>query len=101
LDHTTPDQIERYGGQPNKQAADFLTTYEPGRMIWNGYTGAAAWMLRQALEGVVGARLKDNQVQLPSDLTEPRGGLQVHSVTRDLTTSPLGESSRGETPLPL
>lgn len=89
LEHTTPDQIERYGGQPNKQAADFLTTYEPGRMIWNGYTGAAAWMLRQAMEGVVGARLEGNQVRLPKDLSEPHGGLQVHRVTRNLTGSPF------------
>ncbi|MEI8139665.1 MAG: hypothetical protein WCI03_07345 [bacterium] len=89
LEHTTPDQIERYGGQPNKQAADFLTTYEPGRMIWNGYTGAAAWMLRQALEGVVGAKLKDNQVHLPIDFTEPRGELRVLKVSRNLTESPL------------
>ena len=28
-------------GQPNKQAADMVTTFDPGRMIWNGYTGAA------------------------------------------------------------
>jgi len=92
LEHTTPDQIERYGGQPNKQAADFLTTYEPGRMIWNGYTGAAAWMLRQALEGVVGGRLEGNQVRLPRDLSQPCGGLQVLKVSRDLTKSPLGRS---------
>jgi len=89
LEHTTPDQIERYGGQPNKQAADFLTTFDAGRMIWNGYTGAAAWMLRQALEGVVGARLEGNHVRLPNDLSEPRGGLQVHSVVRDLENSPF------------
>ncbi len=90
LDHTTPDQIERYGGQPNKQAADFLTTFDSGRMIWNGYTGAAAWMLRQAMEGVVGARLVGNQVQLPPDWTAPAGGLSVVKVTRDLAASPFG-----------
>ena len=47
-------EIETYGGQPNKQAADMVTTFDPGRMIWNGYTGAAGWMFRQALEGVLG-----------------------------------------------
>jgi cyclic beta-1,2-glucan synthetase len=89
LDHTTPDQIERYGGQPNKQPADLLTTFDAGRMIWNGYTGAAAWMFRQALEGVVGARLEGNQVKLPADLVEPRGGLRVLKVSRDLAKSPF------------
>ena len=33
------DEIETYGGQPNQQAADMVTTFDPGRMIWNGYTG--------------------------------------------------------------
>lgn len=89
LDHTTPDQIERYGGQPNKQPADLLTTFDAGRMIWNGYTGAAAWMFRQALEGVVGARLEGNQVKLPADLAEPRDGLRVLKVSRDLAKSPF------------
>ena len=89
LDHTTPDQIERYGGQPNKQPADLLTTFDSGRMIWNGYTGAAAWMFRQAIEGVVGAKLEGNQMTLPADLADPRGGLRVHKVSRDLTNSPF------------
>ena len=51
LAHVTPEEIETYGGQPNKQAADMLTAFDPGRMIWNGYTGAAGWIFRQALEG--------------------------------------------------
>ena len=38
-----------------------LTTFDPGRMIWNGYTGAAGWLFRQALEGVLGARLEGNR----------------------------------------
>lgn len=65
LPHTTSDRIDVYGGQPNQQAADFLTTHDTGRMIWNGYTGAAGWMFRQALEGVLGARL-ENGVLVPS-----------------------------------
>ncbi|MEI6562994.1 MAG: hypothetical protein WCO42_01660 [bacterium] len=89
LDHANPENIERYGGQPNKQAADLLTTFDPGRMIWNGYTGAAAWMLRQAMEGIIGARLKGNQVHLPDDLDMARGGLRIHSVRRNLAVSPL------------
>lgn len=82
LSHVTPDRIETYGGQPNKQAADMLTEGEPGRMIWSGYTGAAGWMLRQALEGVIGARLENNHVTLPADMHEPRGDLRVRQVIR-------------------
>ena len=45
-----------------------VTTFDPGRMIWNGYTGAAGWMFRQALEGVLGLRLVDGEVVAPADL---------------------------------
>ncbi len=89
LAHVTPEEIETYGGQPNKQAADILTAFDPGRMIWNGYTGAAGWLFRQALEGVAGARLEDNQIVLPADLGEPRGELTVFGISRDLRGSPL------------
>jgi len=81
-------EIEIYGGQPNKQSADILTTFEPGRMIWHGYTGAAGWMLRQAMEGVVGALVVKNQLVLPNDLDKPRGALRVIKVSRDVSKSP-------------
>ncbi len=77
-------QVELYGGQPNKQSADILTTFDRGRMIWHGYTGAAGWMLRQAMEGVVGASLAGNELILPGDLDKPRGELKVASVRRDV-----------------
>ncbi len=89
LFHITPDEIEIYGGQPNKQAADMLTTFDPGRMIWNGYTGAAGWMHRQALEGVLGINLNNNEVVLPDDLDQPRGELKVRRFVRDLAQSPI------------
>jgi cyclic beta-1,2-glucan synthetase len=80
LTHVVPQKIEIYGGQPNKQAADMLTKFDPGRMIWHGYTGAAGWMLRQAIEGVVGASLIRNELILPNDLDKPRGSLKIKSV---------------------
>ena len=89
MTHTTPEKIEIYGGQPNKQAADILTNFDPGRMIWHGYTGAAGWMFRQAMEGVVGAALVQNEMILPKDLDQPRGGLKILRVKRDISKSPL------------
>jgi len=89
VSHTTPQKIEVYGGQPNKQAADLLTTFDQGRMIWSGYTGAAGWMFRQAMEGVVGASLICNKLSLPPDLDKPRGALKVSRVQRDIGKSPL------------
>jgi cyclic beta-1,2-glucan synthetase len=84
LSHTTPEEIEIYGGQPNKQAADILTTFDPGRMIWNGYTGAAAWMLREMFEGILGYELKNGELIAPDDLDQPRGDLQVVKVERKI-----------------
>ncbi len=89
ISHVTPDQIEIYGGQPNKQCADYLTKYDPGRMIWNGYTGAAAWMLRQAVEGVMGYNLDCGVVTPPVDLADLRGDLKVGSIERNVSNSPL------------
>ncbi len=88
IPHVAPKEIEIYGGQPNKQAADILTAFDPGRMIWHGYTGAAGWMLRQAFEGVVGATLVNNKVVLPSDMDKPRGELKVIRVQRNLRHIP-------------
>jgi cyclic beta-1,2-glucan synthetase len=88
ITHVTPKEIETYGGQPNKQAADMLSTYDQGRMIWNGYTGAAGWLLRQAFEGVVGAKLVNNEMVLPDDLKEKRGDLEISKVYRNVGTSP-------------
>jgi cyclic beta-1,2-glucan synthetase len=85
VSHVTPNKIEIYGGQPNQQAADLLTNFEPGRMIWNGYTGAAGWMLRQSCEGVVGAALVNNRVVLPADMALPRGDLKIVSLQREVS----------------
>ncbi len=89
LGHATPAKMETYGGQPNKQPADILTNFEPGRMIWNGYTGAAGWLFRQAIESVTGASLVDNNVILPEDFNKPRGDLKIISLKRELEKSPF------------
>jgi cyclic beta-1,2-glucan synthetase len=88
IPHTAEGEIETYGGQPNKQAADMVTTFDPGRMIWNGYTGAAGWMFRQALEGVLGLSLVRGEMVPPSDFA-PAGELFLVRVSRDTTRSPL------------
>ncbi|WP_435011123.1 GH36-type glycosyl hydrolase domain-containing protein [Tundrisphaera lichenicola] len=88
IGHSGPDQIEIYGGQPNQQAADMVTTFDPGRMIWNGYTGAAGWMFRQAIEGVLGYRLVEGRVVPP---TQPEAAAELGEVRveRDVSVSPL------------
>ena len=88
IPHVVPGEIETYGGQPNKQAADMLTTFDPGRMIWHGYTGAAGWMFRQALEGVLGARLVDNQMLGPADPTGSIGAVRLVRIERAVAERP-------------
>ncbi|MFO0889410.1 MAG: hypothetical protein U0790_09755 [Isosphaeraceae bacterium] len=88
LDHSAGPEIEIYGGQPNKQAADMITTFDPGRMIWNGYTGAAGWMLRQAMEGVLGLKLERGTVVAPPARTLPPE-FEPAQVERDPELSPL------------
>jgi cellobiose phosphorylase len=60
-------------------------------MIWSGYTGAAGWMLRQACESVVGATLMDNDIVFPKDMAEPRNGLTIKRLRRNLAKSPFKE----------
>ena len=88
IPHAVPGEIETYGGQPNQQAADMVTTFDPGRMIWNGYTGAAGWMFRQALEGVLGLRLDAGRIVAPADLVTP-SELGAARVARDVSRSPF------------
>jgi cyclic beta-1,2-glucan synthetase len=96
--HAAGDAIETYGGQPNQQGADMVTTFDPGRMIWNGYTGAAGWMFRQALEGVLGLRLEGGAM-VNSTISGPAGALGSVQVVRDLTRSPLRGPAGLRTPL--
>lgn len=90
IPHTLTGEIETYGGQPNKQAADLVTTFDPGRMIWNGYTGAAGWLFRQAIEGVLGLRLIDGEIVPPVEFGSS-GDLTLERIDRDLSRSPLAE----------
>jgi cyclic beta-1,2-glucan synthetase len=93
IPHTQAKAIETYGGQPNKQAADLVTTFDPGRMIWNGYTGAAGWLFRQALEGVLGLRLRGGEVVLPDEALAAADPTLLH-LRRDVTRSPLQGPAR-------
>jgi cyclic beta-1,2-glucan synthetase len=99
IPHVLAGEIETYGGQPNKQAADMVTTFDPGRMIWHGYTGAAGWLFRQALEGVLGARLFRNEVIEPASFPELNGRRHEIRMYRDVGRSPLnghGSNKQGE-----
>jgi cyclic beta-1,2-glucan synthetase len=53
----TPDEVERYKVEPYVVAADvYSVAPHAGRGGWTWYTGAAGWMYRAGLEGILGIR---------------------------------------------
>ena len=58
-----------------------VTTFDPGRMIWNGYTGAAGWMFRQALEGVLGPAPRRRPDRRPRPTSTAGGRLEPVRVS--------------------
>jgi len=56
---TTPEQVARYQVEPYVVAADvYGAAPHVGRGGWTWYTGSSGWMLRVALESVLGLRLE-------------------------------------------
>ncbi|TFG87573.1 MAG: glycosyl transferase, partial [Gemmatimonadales bacterium] len=54
---STPEQVERYQVEPYVMAADvYGNAPHIGRGGWTWYTGSSGWMLRVALESVLGLR---------------------------------------------
>ena len=58
INHTrTPEDIERYQGEPYVVAADvYAHPMHVGRGGWTWYTGSAGWMYQAAIEGMLGLR---------------------------------------------
>jgi len=46
-------------------------------MIWIGYIGAVAWMLRRMFEGILGYEPKNGELIVPDDLDQLRGDLKI------------------------
>src|SRR5262249_18751181 len=88
IPHVAAGEVETYGGQPNKQAADMVTTFDPRRMIRPGYTGAAGWCFRQAVEGFLGLRLDGGRIVPPTEMV-PCGDVAIVRLARDLHRSPF------------
>jgi cyclic beta-1,2-glucan synthetase len=53
----TPDEVQRYKVEPYVVAADvYSVAPHAGRGGWTWYTGAAGWMYRAGVEGILGLR---------------------------------------------
>ncbi|MBZ4193234.1 MAG: glycosyl transferase [Candidatus Contendobacter sp.] len=64
IQHTlTPEAVALYRLEPFLVAADvYGTAPHIGRGGWSGYTGAAGWMLRVALESILGLELIEDHI---------------------------------------
>jgi cyclic beta-1,2-glucan glucanotransferase len=57
----TPEEAERYKVEPYVVAADvYSVAPHAGRGGWTWYTGAAGWMFRAGVEGILGIRREGN-----------------------------------------
>ena len=53
----TPDDVERYRGEPYAVAADvYAHPMHVGRGGWTWYTGSAGWMYQAAIQSLLGLR---------------------------------------------
>ncbi|MFL5245477.1 MAG: GH36-type glycosyl hydrolase domain-containing protein, partial [Gemmataceae bacterium] len=66
INHTlTPDDTERYKVEPYVVVADIYSERpHVGRGGWTWYTGSAGWLLRVALENILGFRLAGNRLSV-------------------------------------
>jgi cyclic beta-1,2-glucan synthetase len=71
-----PDEAAHYKVEPYVVAADVYSVPPlAGRGGWTWYTGAAGWMFRAGLEGLLGVRRRGNRLLL--DPTLPSGWAEV------------------------
>lgn len=77
LNHSTPEEITKYGLPPHQQPADvYHGPSHEGRGGWSWYTGSAGRMLQGAYE-ILGLKMWDGKMIVPEDLFKPKGTLQV------------------------
>lgn len=64
INHTrTPAAVDRYKVEPYVMAADvYSVAPHAGRGGWTWYTGAAGWMYRAGLEGILGVRREGDEL---------------------------------------
>ncbi|MFH1804665.1 MAG: glucoamylase family protein [Pseudomonadota bacterium] len=74
----TPDEVQRYKVEPYVLAADvYSVAPHVGRGGWTWYTGAAAWMYRAGIEGILGLRREGSFLVLAPCIPETWPGFEV------------------------
>ncbi|WP_207790389.1 GH36-type glycosyl hydrolase domain-containing protein [Sandaracinobacter neustonicus] len=107
----TPEQASHYRVEPYVVAADvYSVPPHDGRGGWTWYTGAAGWMFRAGLEGLLGLTRRGDRLQLnpvlPPEWPEVKLRVQLEGADIDIqisraTGGTLPGAELNGTPLPL
>uniref|UniRef100_Q07KF2 Glycosyltransferase 36 n=1 Tax=Rhodopseudomonas palustris (strain BisA53) TaxID=316055 RepID=Q07KF2_RHOP5 len=77
----TPEEIERYKVEPYVVAADvYSVAPHVGRGGWTWYTGAAGWMYRAGIEGILGIRREGEYLLIDPCIPEAWPGFEISIV---------------------
>jgi cyclic beta-1,2-glucan synthetase len=90
--------LRRYRLEPYSIAAD-IASVEPhvGRGGWSGYTGAAAWTWRLAVEAILGLRLMGDQLRIEPNIPRSWSGFQATIRTEGGVLEIIVDNKRGPT----
>jgi cyclic beta-1,2-glucan synthetase len=96
----TPAQAERYKVEPYVVAADvYSVAPHVGRGGWTWYTGAAGWMYRAGVEGILGIRREGNYLVIdpciPPDWPGFEATVDVDGTGYDIRVDAPSHRSRG------
>ena len=85
----SPEQAARYDVEPYVVAADIYSTApHAGRGGWSWYTGAAGWMYRAGVEGILGIRREGDtlvvQPCIPPGWPGFEASVKVHGARLDI-----------------
>ncbi len=92
----TPAGAARYRGEPYAIAGDvYSTAPHEGRVGWSWYTGAAGWMYRAGIEGILGLTRKGDMLVIDPSLPQDWPGVSVTVRHGGATVEVIVENSAG------
>lgn len=94
----TPNEVERYKVEPYVVAADvYSVAPHVGRGGWTWYTGAAGWMYRAGIEGILGIRRKGSFLVvapcIPAAWPGFEASVQIESTRYDIRVGARQQNS--------
>ncbi len=92
----TPDDAARYRGEPYAIAGDvYSTAPHEGRVGWSWYTGAAGWMYRAGIEGIMGLTRAGDHLVIDPTIPKAWAGVSVTVRHRGATVEVVVANPEG------